>query len=658
METAADEAVNGDEEEEEEEQREEEGEDDDDFDEPVLTIFNDVEAKDDICGGPRRVLRGRCSCLFTCFSKFRTLRQSPRDLVIIYLITFVDSLAYFSFSYALILHLGHDVGLSDEMAGIFYGLFGLSISIATLIMGFVVDRIRIKKSIMIAATLGLVARMGMAYVVLTGSSALTGIFLFGPVSMSVAIMTPAIPIAVKRYTTASTINFAFSIYYGVMNVAAVIASPVIDALRLGMSGKAMGLPPYAFLVALTAFLHVPSLILAWVWLRDVDLKENGVIGDPPPAPKNLFRMVKTMLRTRDFWKAIVLGLSLIGVKSSFRYFDALYLPYILRSFPDSGSFPYMSLLVINPVIVITMTATAAITVITRLMHPVNAMILGSLIGGLASFWMAFGPFMYSLILYIIFVSFGEVIWSPVLYSYLALLADTGQEGAWLAMANIPLFAAKMLTGGLGGKLLGTFCPDPALTNSTIPEPSIGGTDQCNAAAIWGIIGATTMTSFFILLAVRKFVSVTVDPETGNVLRSSMEEQLMVIPLDDEADDWMEMEREDDLQGGYSPPKAPVEGTFVICGDSDEEEEEEKDVGLPMDETVFMALAKMYAYHRSREKGKNGDRWKNIAATVDERQFKAKMKSWSPQWRAIVKQDHEERHREIMRSSRERKVDDF
>jgi len=38
--------------------------------------------------------------------RYRALGQSSRSLVIIYVISFIDSFAYFAFSYALIIHLG------------------------------------------------------------------------------------------------------------------------------------------------------------------------------------------------------------------------------------------------------------------------------------------------------------------------------------------------------------------------------------------------------------------------------------------------------------------------------------------------------------------------------------------------------------------------
>ena len=49
---------------------------------------------------------GRPTCLDDFLASFRDLGQSSRSLVIVYLISFIDSFAYYAFSYALIIHLG------------------------------------------------------------------------------------------------------------------------------------------------------------------------------------------------------------------------------------------------------------------------------------------------------------------------------------------------------------------------------------------------------------------------------------------------------------------------------------------------------------------------------------------------------------------------
>ena len=138
----------------------------------------------------------------TLFQSFRynarEISKSPRDLLVVYIAVFLDSLSYYMFSYALIMHLGLEVGLTDANSGLFYGLFGVCITLATLVLGFVMDKIGIRLSVCISSITALATRMGMAYAVLARSWLLTAIILFLGVGPSMALMGPALPVAIKR----------------------------------------------------------------------------------------------------------------------------------------------------------------------------------------------------------------------------------------------------------------------------------------------------------------------------------------------------------------------------------------------------------------------------------------------------------------------------
>ncbi len=132
----------------------------------------------------------------------------------IYVVSFIDSLAYYAFSYALILHLGQEVGLPDSMAGLFYGIFGVCISVSGVFMGFAADWLGVRNSICIASAVGFMGRLAMAYAVLGRSSWLSTLLLCAVVGPCIALMLPPIPIAIKRYTTEETAGMAQTINYG------------------------------------------------------------------------------------------------------------------------------------------------------------------------------------------------------------------------------------------------------------------------------------------------------------------------------------------------------------------------------------------------------------------------------------------------------------
>lgn len=493
---------------------------------------------------------------------FRHLFLAPirTPIISLYVIAFLDSFAYYAFTYSLVQHLGLELGLSDQMSYWFYGIFGISISLSSLVFGFFIDTLGPRASICISATVSFVARMALAYAVLFNAVWLTGIILFGLVAPSIALISPPVPIALKRYTNARSRDIGMSLYYGIMNAAAFAVTPLVDMWRISGRDSTLWLPPYALVIALTSLLQIPIVLLALFGLKNVKMTEQDTVEhfvkqDSTPGGRGFKGQLHAMFANRVFWKAFVLLACLVGAKSTFRYMDALYLTYVVRSFPDGRTQHYLTLLAINPLMVIVFTVTGLNVLVTSRFNPIAAITIGVGIGGAAPFFMAFGPFLWTLVAYIVVTTVGEILWAPVVMTYLANVATEGSEGAWMALAGLPMFLSKLMTGGLTGTLTSAYCPDPALlcpahdtegdfkprncwkdpvecgvsqyyfgtggvergrfnpssdcryVNGTLvdtPAPSApvlwGDPSQCYSLALWGIIGATTITSFVALCA--------------------------------------------------------------------------------------------------------------------------------------------------------------
>jgi MFS family permease len=428
-------------------------------------------------------------------------RTSPRDLYFLYAVTFVDSLAYFAFSYALIPFLLNTVGMDDLGAQWMYACFGFAISVVSFPMGVLADYIGVRWSLIVSMLVVIVASVGVG--VMGQNVYVTALLLLGPMSISTALDGPAIMIGMDNYTNKRTNKIGFTFYYGVMNLGAAMGGPLVDSLRIYIKKPILTLGPYAFLIALTGVVQIFNLIIALFFIRNVSVSEVGIVEEAPPR-RHSCADVMGLWKHRNYWRLVVLSLALVGVKSSFRYMDSIYWPYVSRAFANANTFPYMSLLSINPIFVLIITLTAVVTILTDRMHPITSMTVGSFIGGMSPFFMAIAPNVACIVLYVLFMSVGEVIWSPLVYSYSCLLAPPGQKGAFFSMAGIPLFGAKILTGGLGGTLLSRYCPP---INGTVVTVN----PDCNGTAIWVIIGATTISSCILLLATRRFIMVDVRP---------------------------------------------------------------------------------------------------------------------------------------------------
>ncbi len=70
-----------------------------------------------------------------------------------------------------------------------------------------------------------------------------------------------------------------------------------------------------------------------------------------------------------------------------------------------------------------------------------------------------GPHLWTLITYVVVFSFGEALWSSRFLEYVANLAPAGQVGAYMGLAGIPWFLAKMTTGLYSGSMIQKFIPE-------------------------------------------------------------------------------------------------------------------------------------------------------------------------------------------------------
>ena len=53
---------------------------------------------------------------------------------------------------------------------------------------------------------------------------------------------------------------------------------------------------------------------------------------------------------------------------------------------------------------------------------------------------------------------GEAIYAPRMIEYSVTVAPMGREGTYVALSSAPLFAAKLVGGGVSGGLLQHYCP--------------------------------------------------------------------------------------------------------------------------------------------------------------------------------------------------------
>ena len=156
----------------------------------------------------------------------RGLRRVPRGMWVIFVLKSMESFAYFSMGINMVIYFTEEHGLSDAEAGMLYGVYGVLISVYGLLGGFLIDRLGVRRSLVLGSAVSAAGRLTFALCRSRGLLLLATTVLM-PAGMALGI--PVLTIAVKRYSCAANRTFLFGVFYTVMNVAALAAGPITDA---------------------------------------------------------------------------------------------------------------------------------------------------------------------------------------------------------------------------------------------------------------------------------------------------------------------------------------------------------------------------------------------------------------------------------------------
>lgn len=412
----------------------------------------------------------------------RALAHSPRELWIVYAMKLFESIGYFAIYSLLAIFLSDDHALDDAQAGAVVGGWQTAISLVVFMAGFIADAMGVRRALLVAAISTMAGRWFLA---LTPS--LGGVYLALALAVwGIGSMKPTMNAAVRSYTTAATVAFAFSIYYVLMNVGAAMQGPLIDGFRaffkqgLDVGGWHFSSSQAVFAVGACCSTINVGLALC---LRQAPPE----LAAPLPL-RNPFRIAQEVLSERAFWRFLTFVALLTFVRLIFQHAHTTWPKYAIREFGED--FHFASYWSINPVMVIVLTPFA--TLLTRQFKPYPVIVAGALVSALSVFAMAFSTSVTASLVFIVALSIGEVVWSPRLYEYTATVAPRGRESSYMGLAEVPMFVAKMGAGYMSGWLLMTWCPKEGPRDST---------------TMWLVIGLMTLAAPVLMLFLRSSLEV-------------------------------------------------------------------------------------------------------------------------------------------------------
>eukprot|EP00180_Rhodochaete_pulchella_P001843 Plantae.Rhodophyta-Rhodochaete_pulchella.ctg2770.p1 GENE.Plantae.Rhodophyta-Rhodochaete_pulchella.ctg2770~~Plantae.Rhodophyta-Rhodochaete_pulchella.ctg2770.p1 ORF type:complete len:475 (-),score=49.35 Plantae.Rhodophyta-Rhodochaete_pulchella.ctg2770:60-1301(-) len=388
--------------------------------------------------------------------------------------------------------------MSDQNAGWTYGLYGVMSTVFGVLCGWLIDWMGVRMSLSLGAIVGTITRLSLAMSQnLTWTIGLLATALPFAESLGIPIMT----IGIKRYTNSSNRTYAFSFYYSVMNIAALMAGPSVDIFRrLFKGGMTIAGTEYSALrlvLLSSAVSTLLTLVIVFLGVREVEVDEDGNISTFEPGQEDPWAQTKEVLNEANFWRLVLFTVLLMGVRLVFRHMDATLPKYMIREFGEDA--PFGAFYAINPFLIIFLVPVVGL--MTKGIRSFDMILYGSFVSGASPFWVCLGNHYWAVALFMVTLSLGEAVYSPRVYEYTMEVSGRGKEGVYSALAGAPLFSVKLVVGGMSGWLLGKYCPEVGPRNSP---------------AMWAIIGATSFSSPILMLLLRGIIDPVEDTSVAAI----------------------------------------------------------------------------------------------------------------------------------------------
>lgn len=382
-----------------------------------------------------------------------------------------ERLSYYAVFASLARYLHESLNFSIERTTSLTGLFAGLVWFLAAFGGVVADRLGFRRS------------LSLAYFILTFSYFLLGSIQaswLAPVRdampltvlVTILLMIPALGMALVKPCVAGTTaraskenvrSIGYSIYYTLVNIGGAagpyVASWVHSHMSVNNVFRVAALSVFAMFFTVLLFFKEPrkSGDADNVTFGQAVRNFGTVIGNP--------RFMIFLLIFSGYW--IVFWQEFIS------------LPLYVHQYVDASANTEL-MLVTDALTVILFQI--AVSFLTQKLPAFRAIILGTLISGLAWMLLVIHPSVWMAVAALFTVALGEMVQSPRYYEYISRLAPPGQQGTYMGFAFLPIGIGAFLGGPFGGLLLDHF-------GATMHHPSyiwwsVSGVGVLTAALLW------------------------------------------------------------------------------------------------------------------------------------------------------------------------------
>ncbi|MCB1133360.1 MAG: MFS transporter, partial [Verrucomicrobiae bacterium] len=437
------------------------------------------------------------------------LQGAPREMGFTFGLKFFSVTAYKILNFALSMWLIRDLGFGEQSAGIVIVVWGLFMTVATIVAGSLTDVLGLRRTLLIGVVLCVVTRLMMVVAPHPYLALALGLL---PLAVGEALCTPVLVAAMRLYSKPSQRTVAFSLFYGLMNFGFMFGYFISDGIHNWLpDGSTIAVPllqttvtPYGALILASLVIDALMLPLITLLKPGVQMTETGFVDLPRhehtfPADmgtvERLWRsagnaasdtldMLGKLFRSPGFSKLLVFLLMIGLLKIVFNLMDYVLNPFTARVIDEDAVSKVGRLNATNSIMILVLAP--MVGMMTRKYASYTMVILGGFITaasfvfmampasafqGIADGWLgkavgngylgiigAVHPYFVMIFLWQVVFSVGEAFYSPRVYEYAASIAPPGQEASYSSLSYIPLLIGKVATGLSFAGLLDRYVP--------------------------------------------------------------------------------------------------------------------------------------------------------------------------------------------------------
>ena len=356
-----------------------------------------------------------------------------------------ERLSYYAAFASLARYLHETLRFPVEQAGSLAGLFGGLVWFLAAFGGAVADRMGFRRSLSLAYLI-----LSCAYFLLGSLGApwfapvrnavpliVVVAFVLALPALGIALVKPCVVGTTARTSQENVRSIGYSIYYTLVNIGGAAGPFVASVVHRHLSVSNV-----FRVAALSVFLMFFAVLLFFKEPRRPEEVQTASLGQA----------------ARNFWTVIsnprfMLFLIIFTGYWIVYWQEFIILPLYVHEFVDS-KFDTELMLITGPLTVISLQMVASF--LTRKIPAFRAVILGTLISGLAWLILAVHPTPALVIITLFAISLGEITQAPRYYEYISHLAPSGQQGTYMGFAFLPIGIGSLIGGWFGGVLFHQF----------------------------------------------------------------------------------------------------------------------------------------------------------------------------------------------------------